>query len=219
MYGSVKQLGVHDMKSRCISVIGSTILVAAFAASGCGSQGNGDVPANCELEAAPQLDKGEEMEPGGDCIGCHAQDGGPSYSIAGTVMAIEDDDEGCLGLDGVLVEVIGADGKKIRMMTNSVGNFFSSEGIKKPYTAKITQDGQEFAMVTPQTDTNCASCHSSVGKEGAAGRIVAFDPSEGGAGGEGAGGGEAGAGGETGAGGASGSGGETGAGGETGTTQ
>ncbi|NUP11196.1 MAG: hypothetical protein HOW73_34555 [Polyangiaceae bacterium] len=162
------------------------------------------------------MDKGEEMEPGGDCIGCHAQDGGPSYSIAGTVMAIEDDDQGCLGLGGVLVEVIGADGKKVRMMTNSVGNFFSSERIAKPYTAKITSDGQEFAMVTPQSDTNCASCHGSTGKSGAAGRIVAFDIGEGGASGEGGDPGDGGAGDQGGFGSNSGAGGENSAGGATG---
>ena len=114
------------------------------------------------------------MEPGGDCIGCHSQEGeGPLYSLAGTVMSVSDDEDGCLGVDGVSVLITDADGNTIELVTNSVGSFFTQQPIKTPYTAKVVRGGEEVAMSAPQTDTNCATCHTSEGASGAPGRIVA----------------------------------------------
>ena len=65
-----------------------------------------------------------QMEPGGDCIGCHASGDGPRFVIAGTVMNALHDDTNCAGVAGVTVRVTGADGLSVEMVTNGVGNFY-----------------------------------------------------------------------------------------------
>jgi hypothetical protein len=40
-----------------------------------------------------------------------------------------------------------------------------------PFTAKVTFQGREIVMTTPQTDGDCNSCHTETGANGAPGRI------------------------------------------------
>jgi hypothetical protein len=118
------------------------------------------------------------MEPGGDCIGCHASGEGPVFLFAGTVMAASNDDTNCSGVSGVTVRITGADGNKIELVTNSTGNFFwsgTAGTIVFPYTAEVSRNGVTVAMQSPRSasETNCASCHTASGANGAPGRIVA----------------------------------------------
>ena len=151
-------------------------LVLAFG-SGCevGEDGDegGPPPEHCSTDQAVNVEEGETMEPGGNCITCHAGDEGPSYTIAGTVMGASDDDDRCAGLGGLSVEITDANGSVLVLATNSVGNFFHRGSVATPYTAKVRRGSDEVAMATPQTDTNCANCHTADGLNGAAGRILA----------------------------------------------
>jgi hypothetical protein len=113
------------------------------------------------------------MHPGGDCIGCHSAEGeGPIYTAAGTVMAAYDDPEDCYGVEGVLIRLTDADGNVHEATTNAAGNFFFAADVSTPFTAEIERDGVTSAMLTPQVDGNCASCHTEVGENGAPGRIL-----------------------------------------------
>lgn len=164
------------MNRRIVSATVTVIpLLSALVSFGAGGCQNGAVTAeNCAIDAAPQREEGEEMEPGGDCISCHFSEGeGPRYSIAGTVMSASDEDDGCLGLEGITVVITDADGNSSELLTNGVGNFFSNATIKTPYTAKVVRGDQEVAMSASQTDTNCASCHTAEGANEAPGRIIA----------------------------------------------
>jgi len=116
------------------------------------------------------------MHPGGDCIGCHtAEDEGPTFAIAGTVyegLAAAID---CFGVSGVTVELTDDAGQVVRMTTNEAGNFFLKSRdvtLQMPYTAKVIVNGVESVMATPQSDANCATCHSAEGANGAPGRII-----------------------------------------------
>lgn len=117
------------------------------------------------------------MHPGGTCITCHAQNGeGPTFVIAGTVMAGSDDDTDCNGVDGVTVEITDANGAVTSLTTNSAGNFYleAKDGtIAMPYTAKVKKGGKERAMTAMQSDGECGSCHTAEGANGAPGRILA----------------------------------------------
>jgi mono/diheme cytochrome c family protein len=150
------------------------LLGAAGLLSGCEGEGGGDVPANCSTNEASNEDEGERMRPGGNCITCHEDEGeGPRYTIAGTVMGAYHDDERCVGVDGVTVEITGSDGKVISLDANSVGNFFYTGSVATPYTAKVKSSAGEKAMTAAQSDTNCASCHTAEGASAAPGRIIA----------------------------------------------
>lgn len=115
------------------------------------------------------------MVPGGECIACHARQGGPAYAVAGTIMGDYNDAENCRGVPGAIVEIIGADGRVTRLTSNSAGNFYQStrgSTIVKPYTARVTLNGATYVMETETSDGDCNSCHSATGNGDTQGRIV-----------------------------------------------
>jgi hypothetical protein len=119
------------------------------------------------------------MEPGGDCKGCHASSGGPGFLFAGTIMASLHDDTNCNGVAGVTVRVTGADGKLFELITNRTGNFYSEAKASElvlPFKAEVINGGKSSAMLTAQSNTDCASCHTAMGASLAPGRIVAPAP-------------------------------------------
>jgi mono/diheme cytochrome c family protein len=149
------------------------LLLAVLA--GCGGPDLGVPPAVCSTMAVNE-GEGETMEPGGDCIGCHSSNDGPSFLAAGTVMASQHDDTNCNGVAGVTVRLRGADGRTIDMTTNRTGNFFyegRASDLALPFTAEVIRGGKTNAMLTAQTTTNCASCHTAEGANLAPGRILA----------------------------------------------
>ncbi len=120
----------------------------------------------------------ELMYPGRDCIGCHLdendkdEDEAPIYTAAGTVMPHLHYEDHCEGVEGVVVEITGADGEIVRLVSNRVGNFFTRRRIATPYTARVVTADSERLMTTPQHDLNCANCHTARGDEEAPGRII-----------------------------------------------
>jgi len=118
------------------------------------------------------------MEPGGECIGCHSSGEGPSFTVAGTVMAALRDDTNCQGLAGITVRLTGADGHQVDLQTNASGNFYLRAGqgaLAFPYHAEVIHNGTSIAMVSARTqaETDCNSCHTAAGANAAPGRIVA----------------------------------------------
>lgn len=116
---------------------------------------------------------GGMMLPGRDCIDCHLSGEGPNFEAAATVMPAYDEPNGCVGVDGVLVRITEASGDVIELQTNGAGNFYTTKNIQTPYTAEVELDGVILAMVSPQTETDCAVCHTESGANGAPGRIIA----------------------------------------------
>ena len=153
------------------------VLGAVAFATACGGPDLGTPPAVCSTHA---VDEGESalMEPGGNCIQCHSDYDGPHFTFAGTVMSASHDDTNCAGVSDVIVRIKGADGKTIELTTNGNGNFYSDASIGSiafPYTAEVSRGGKTTSMLTSRTqaETNCASCHTAAGANGAPGRIVA----------------------------------------------
>ncbi len=135
-------------------------------------------PKQCSSGNAVAAQESAWMEPGGDCIGCHASGEGPSFLVAGTVMGALPDDTNCAGVAGVTVRLTGADGNLIELTTNESGNFFSrlsNAALVFPYHAEISRNGVTIQMASPRTatETSCNACHTPSGANGAPGRIVA----------------------------------------------
>lgn len=154
-----------------------TVLALAGLSTACGGPDLGTPPAVCSTHA---VDEGESslMEPGGNCIQCHSDYDGPHFTFAGTVMSASHDDTNCAGISDVIVRIKGADGKALELTTNGNGNFYSDVNVSSiafPYTAEVSRGGKTVSMLTSRTqaETNCASCHTAAGANGAPGRIVA----------------------------------------------
>jgi hypothetical protein len=133
------------------------------------------VPPNVCSTTAVNAGKSPEMEPGGDCIGCHASNGGPTFTIAGTVMSALHDDTNCTGVADVTVRLTGADGNTLDLVTNVTGNFYLPSGqasVKLPFRAAVIRGDKSVEMMTAQSDLNCADCHTAAGANLAPGRIL-----------------------------------------------
>jgi mono/diheme cytochrome c family protein len=115
------------------------------------------------------------MHPGAACITCHSQRGEGPRGIAGTVFPTGHEPDDCNGTPGGAISVVitDANGTVTTLKVNGAGNFSSSRRIALPYTAKVVSGGKTRAMVGPQTNGDCNSCHSVGGSNGAPGRIVA----------------------------------------------
>jgi hypothetical protein len=113
------------------------------------------------------------MHPGGDCVSCHARGEGPDFTLAGTVMGDWDDPTDCNGIAGVTVHVTDANGGEHTLTTNSAGNFYTTEHLLAPIAVVLEQDGRTREMQLHPDETDCMSCHTQDGEEGAPGRIVA----------------------------------------------
>ena len=114
------------------------------------------------------------MHPGRDCIECHDRGEGPSYALAGTVYELPAEADDCFGVADVIIELKGADGATVQVTSNDAGNFTARHlEIEAPYTARLLYEGRERVMTTPQTDFDCASCHTATGNNNAPGRILA----------------------------------------------
>ncbi len=157
----------------------AAVLALVFAAACVREEDQGNAITDDTCQTGLSWDGGDEesplMHPGRDCIACHAvEDEGPAFLAAGTVYPDYREPDDCYGLDGITVELTGQDGAVLTAVTNAAGNFhFASQPLAVPFTARVLYEGRERRMLTPQTASDCASCHSAAGSNGAPGRIVA----------------------------------------------
>jgi cytochrome c553 len=118
------------------------------------------------------------MRPGAACIACHQQEGkGPRFAVAGTLFPTPHEPDDCYGVApesaaGAQVEITDANGMLHTLKPNGAGNFYlESSSFSYPYTAKVTYQGRERAMLVAQTTGDCNSCHTQDGTQSAPGRI------------------------------------------------
>lgn len=101
--------------------------------------------------------------PGEDCIACHRQAGGaPPFTMGGTAYT---DVEGSQPLPGATIVVDDAQGNRFTMVSESNGNFYSTDPISFPVLTYVSVCPDVVPMVTdvPQASASCnsASCHNS----------------------------------------------------------
>ena len=85
------------------------------------------------------------MEPGHACITCHAQQGGPSFNIGGTVYPTGHEPDDCNGSGpaGAVVTVTDRNGVTASFTASSVsGNFHGTASLAFPITARVTFQGR-----------------------------------------------------------------------------
>lgn len=119
--------------------------------------------------------KSPDMEPGHACISCHGQQGGPRFSVAGTVYPSGHEPDDCDGspAGGAVVTVTDARGATATFTASTVsGNFHGSTALTFPITAKVTFNGKTRAMATAVSTGDCNSCHTQTGSSAAPGRIT-----------------------------------------------
>jgi hypothetical protein len=114
---------------------------------------------------------GPSMRPGAACPTCHR------FAVAGTVYPTLHEPTNCNGINGssmaMTVVITDANGAVHTIPVNGVGNFYLRGSIARPFRAKIISGGRERAMVLPQTNGACNSCHTALGANNAPGRIMA----------------------------------------------
>ena len=114
----------------------------------------------------------ELMHPGGDCIGCHTDNGeGPKFTVAGTVYASAHEADDCFGVAGAQVEITDNNGTVTTLTTNEAGNFHTDVAMTFPYKVRVLANGGENRMSASQNTGRCASCHTAEGTGGAPGRV------------------------------------------------
>ena len=119
--------------------------------------------------------KSPDMEPGHACITCHTQQGGPRFSVAGTVYPTGHEPDDCNGspAGGAVVTVTDAHGVTASFTASGVsGNFRGTTALTFPITAKVTFNGKTRAMAAAVSTGDCNSCHTQTGSSAAPGRIT-----------------------------------------------
>lgn len=189
---TVAQLSVARMKDGSMPPSGnsapSSSEIAAFeawvnngAAQGSCDPNDGGVtdpfagPAVCTSGKMYAFGASSAMEPGNACIACHATSGGaPKFTIAGTVYPTAHEPSRCYatGVAGAIVVITDKNGAKTNLTVNSVGNFYSTKTIAKPYTAEVQFQGRTRGMSAAQTSGDCNTCHTQNGDQSAPGRIL-----------------------------------------------
>lgn len=120
------------------------------------------------------------MNPGLACRGCHVTKAPfQAYYFAGTAYSSLHEKDTCDAVAppaGTKIEILDKTGAVATTLTpNAVGNFHYAlifNLVQLPYTARIVSNGKTSTMTTAQTETDCNSCHTEQGANGAAGRIV-----------------------------------------------
>jgi hypothetical protein len=116
------------------------------------------------------------MNPGKACINCHRSGEGPSFALAGTLYPTAHEPDLCNGTNGsttgAQIVITDANGKKLTLTPNAVGNFSYQGTVATPFQASVTYMGRERRMLTAQTNGDCNSCHTTSGAMSAPGRIL-----------------------------------------------
>jgi hypothetical protein len=143
----------------------------------------GDDDEKGEREEGEDDDGSPDMLPGRACIACHAQNEGPTFSIAGTVFPSGHVPDDCVptsaeadDLIQATVVITGEDGQALTLPLTPTGNFAQWDNgyvaVAFPVTAKVVYQGKERTMRTPQRSGDCNGCHTETGESGAPGRIT-----------------------------------------------
>ncbi len=102
-----------------------------------------------------------EHNAGQACIACHAAEGGPTYTLAGTLYG---DAAGAATLAGATITVVDAQGTVVDLVTRTNGNFFTSAPLTFPVQVMASRCPDAAAMAGAVTSTggdcNSSGCHA-----------------------------------------------------------
>jgi hypothetical protein len=139
-----------------------TAVLALATLGACGDQ-SGMSPAPIQVAGFSGI---PTMNPGWDCMYCHYSEGNAHrrpWTVAGTVFKEEvpGSDAGLVGAEVLLTD---ATGKKITLVTNEAGNFYTGEDIGDGgfVDVQIQWQGRRMRMnvQSAKPTGKCNSCHS-----------------------------------------------------------
>jgi hypothetical protein len=116
------------------------------------------------------------MRPGGPCLTCHQQRGGPAFTVAGTIFPTAHEPNDCNGAGPpptLTVTITDGSNNVTKLTANAVGNFFSPAVLTPPFRVTVTDGTKTRSMKRTITAGDCNSCHTETGANGAPGRIMA----------------------------------------------
>jgi hypothetical protein len=99
-----------------------------------------------------------EMHPGERCGSCHSGSDAPAFAAAGTVYS-DPRASPRDGIEGATVDVTDADGRKVSLQSNGLGNFYSQEKLRPPLQVTISKGGVRRSM-SDASSGDCNSCHT-----------------------------------------------------------
>jgi hypothetical protein len=141
----------------------------------CGCAGP-ECPTAWTFALQPGEATGPLMRPGDNCLRCHsagASAASKPFSFGGTIFPSATAGL-CEGVSGVTVRATDADGQRVTVVSNEVGNFWSTVPLKRPLTLEAERAGRIVTMPVVAPSGGCALCHSWPNPvSGAAGRIRA----------------------------------------------
>jgi hypothetical protein len=134
-----------------IAVMAAWVAAGTPRGTACTVEPDGGAPATTNPYATPSIctsnttaggGEGSRMAPGRPCITCHTQEGGPRFTVAGTVYPTAHEPNNCNGSPGNLTVIVtDANGVITNVAVNAAGNFDSSAKIAPPFHVKVF--GQE----------------------------------------------------------------------------
>ena len=115
----------------------------------------------------PEVDgirEGPAHRAGQPCLVCHGNGVSPDFSVAGTLYQKPYELGVPVGIEGNIVELIDANGERMRAKTNCVGNFYISRDRWDPtFPLRVVVDpdhpGPSQMVSKIGRDGACASCH------------------------------------------------------------
>jgi len=156
-----------------------SLLCLSLALAGCGDT-SGSLPAGDPLDQIGGFSGVPSMNPGVDCMSCHAPGANASdrpWTVAGTVFAFPGDlpDAGVEGAEILLTDVTG---KKLTLHSNGAGNFYTIESLGALTDVEVQRGGRRMVMNLAVFDGgalsvvgSCNHCHQPRGISGAPGRV------------------------------------------------
>lgn len=98
---------------------------------------------------------------GRNCLtsGCHSGGREHAFSIGGTIY---DDAEGTNGRKGAKIKITDADGQKVRLRSDQLGNFYSEKVLTAPFTVSVSYRGRTVSMPNSADSGGCNAdgCHT-----------------------------------------------------------
>jgi hypothetical protein len=95
---------------------------------------------------------------GAACLGCHVAGGeaaGFPWTVSGTLYA----SGGGAAIAGATIEVVGADGETLRLVTATNGNFYTGTAVAFPLAVRASACPSDASMVGPAQSGDCNGCH------------------------------------------------------------
>lgn len=107
-----------------------------------------------------------EHNPGQACIECHAAEGAPRFTLAGTLYV---DAAGTTPLAGGTIIVTDATGATVDMVSQANGNFWTTQTLTFPVRVAASQCPDTVPMagaITAAGDCNAGGCHAAGSSSG-----------------------------------------------------